>query len=57
MWKNLKKYKSNRFLFLKFENIHENPEINTKKFANFLIFPLNLVILKIKTLKKLKINL
>ena len=31
--------------------------LTPKKFANFLIFPLNLVILKIKILKKLKINL
>lgn len=49
-----KKYKSNRFLFLKFENIHENPEINTKKICKFLNISFKPSYIKNKNFKKIK---
>ncbi len=49
-----KKYKKKRFLFLKFENIHNNPQYNTKKICKFLNIPFKSSFIKNQNFKKIK---
>lgn len=49
-----KKYTNKRFLDLKFEDIHENPERNTKKICSFLNIPFQEKYIKNNNFKKIK---
>lgn len=49
-----KKYSKNRYLPLKFEDIHSNPHKNVKKICNFLSVPFSQKYFKINNFKKIK---
>jgi hypothetical protein len=49
-----KKFNKRRFLDLKFEEIHENPEKNTRKICKFFNTPFKLNYIKNKTFRKIK---
>jgi hypothetical protein len=49
-----KKYNENRFLLLKFEDIHKDPENNTKKICKFLNISFKSSYIKNKNFKKIK---